>query len=113
MPIFVGGLLSYIARRQRAAGGEESLAGRGMLFDKGIPEQRACGLAGHEPLGRFVQCRGQTSMFRVFLRVGVADDGGIWFDAMLDTPESGTDGRGQRYVGIDIRRGDPVLDALA
>jgi len=36
VPIFVGGLLSYLARRQRAAGGEESLAGRGMLFAAGM-----------------------------------------------------------------------------
>jgi len=36
VPIFVGGLLSYLARRRRAAGGEESLAGRGMLFAAGM-----------------------------------------------------------------------------
>jgi putative OPT family oligopeptide transporter len=36
VPIFVGGLLSYLARRRRAAGGEESLAGHGMLFAAGM-----------------------------------------------------------------------------
>jgi putative OPT family oligopeptide transporter len=36
VPIFVGGLLSYLARRRRRAGGDESLAGRGMLFAAGM-----------------------------------------------------------------------------
>jgi putative OPT family oligopeptide transporter len=36
VPIFVGGLLSYLARRRRHAGGDESLAGRGMLFAAGM-----------------------------------------------------------------------------
>jgi putative OPT family oligopeptide transporter len=36
VPIFIGGLLSYLARRRRTAGGDESLAGRGMLFAAGM-----------------------------------------------------------------------------
>jgi putative OPT family oligopeptide transporter len=36
VPIFAGGLLSYLARRRRRAGGDESLAGRGMLFAAGM-----------------------------------------------------------------------------
>jgi putative OPT family oligopeptide transporter len=36
VPIFVGGLLSYLARRRRRAGGDESLAGSGMLFAAGM-----------------------------------------------------------------------------
>jgi putative OPT family oligopeptide transporter len=36
VPIFIGGLLSYLARRRRASGGEESLAGNGMLFAAGM-----------------------------------------------------------------------------
>lgn len=36
VPIFVGGVLSYLARRKRQAGGDESLAGRGMLFAAGM-----------------------------------------------------------------------------
>ena len=36
VPIFVGGLLSYLARRRRRAGGDEGLAGRGMLFAAGM-----------------------------------------------------------------------------
>jgi putative OPT family oligopeptide transporter len=36
VPIFVGGLLSYLAKRRRRAGGDESLAGRGMLFAAGM-----------------------------------------------------------------------------
>jgi putative OPT family oligopeptide transporter len=36
VPIFIGGMISYLARRQRSAGGEESLAGRGMLFAAGM-----------------------------------------------------------------------------
>jgi putative OPT family oligopeptide transporter len=36
VPIFIGGLLSYLARRRRQAGGDESLAGRGMLFAAGM-----------------------------------------------------------------------------
>ena len=36
VPIFIGGLLSYLARRRRRAGGEESLAGLGMLFAAGM-----------------------------------------------------------------------------
>jgi putative OPT family oligopeptide transporter len=36
VPIFIGGLLSYLARRHRVSGGDESLAGRGMLFAAGM-----------------------------------------------------------------------------
>jgi putative OPT family oligopeptide transporter len=36
VPIFAGGLLSYLARRRRRSGGDESLAGRGMLFAAGM-----------------------------------------------------------------------------
>jgi putative OPT family oligopeptide transporter len=36
VPIFIGGLLSYLAARRRRAGGDESLAGGGMLFAAGM-----------------------------------------------------------------------------
>ena len=48
----------------------------------------------------------------MLLLVGVAFDRLVGLDAMLDAPETGSDRRGERNVWIDVRRGDPILDAL-
>src|ERR1700722_19984611 len=88
------------------------LPGGGVVLDEFVAEQGARGLGSGEALGSLVQRGGQAPVRRVLAVVGIALDGGVGLDAVLDAPEAGADGGGECNVGIDVGGGDAVFDAL-
>jgi len=82
------------------------------MIDERIAEQLARGLRGLEALSRIPKRARQLALGAVSLVVGVAFDLLVRLDAMLDAPKAGSDRCSERDIGIDVRCGDPILDAL-
>ncbi|MNV77898.1 hypothetical protein D3C71_1713600 [compost metagenome] len=87
-------------------------ARRHVVFHEGIPEQVAGSLGFTQALRGFPQGRGQAQMRGKLLGIGVALHHRFGLEALFDSMQAGSQGGGQRKIGIGVGRADAHFDAL-
>ncbi len=87
-------------------------AGRRIMIDEIVAEQRPRGLGRLQALRRVPQRRRQREALWKFLFVCIPFDRFLGLDSILDPPQAGAESGGEREIWVRVGGADAILDAL-